>query len=111
MRLVPLLLLLSITSAHAQALFLAYRQWEQMPTSLGEMYVAGAFDTLSIVTTPEQVSIAKHYNECVAKAGLSLHQLAENVKEYADTKPELQDKPTPGVLLRYLISLCGAPAQ
>ena len=110
MRFVTILLLLSTISAHAQNVFLTYSQWEQMPISLREMYVAGAFDTLSTVTAVEQVSIVQHYNECVAKARLNLHQLAENMKEYAETQPDLQDKPTPGALLRYLISLCGTPA-
>jgi hypothetical protein len=110
MRFVTILLLLSTTPAHAQNVFLTYGQWEQMPISLREMYVAGAFDTLSTVTSAEHVSFAEHYNECIAKARLNLHQLAENMKEYAETQPDLRDKPTPGALLRYLVSLCG-PAK
>ena len=53
------------------------------------------FDTLSTVTTPEQVNLVKHYNECVAKAALNLHELAENMKAYAETQLDLRDKPTP----------------
>jgi hypothetical protein len=74
------------------------------------MYVAGAFDAISTVAVPEQAIVARHYNECIAKAGLSTGQLAENMKEYAETQPGLQNKPVPGVLMRYLISLCGTPA-
>jgi hypothetical protein len=42
--------------------------------------------------------------------GLSTGKLAENMKEYAETQPDLQNKPVPGALLRYLISLCGTPS-
>jgi hypothetical protein len=73
------------------------------------MYVAGAFDTLSTVTTPEQVDLVKHYNECVAEARLNLDQLAENMKAYAETQPDLRDKPASIALMRYLVKLCGAP--
>ena len=111
MRLVTIVLLFLTTPAYAQSVFLTYSQWEQMPINLREVYVAGAFDTLSTVTTPEQVNYVKHYNECVAKAKFDLHQLAENMKAYAETQPDLRDKPTPGALLRYLVSICGPAAQ
>jgi len=71
MRFVTIVLLFLTTPAYAQSVFLTYRQWEQLPTNLREIYVAGAFDTLSTVTTPEQVSFVKHYNECVANAALN----------------------------------------
>src|SRR5262245_64852311 len=104
MRIVTILLLLSTAPAYAQSVFLTYSQWEQMPTNLREVYVAGAFDTLSTVSTPEQVNFVKHNNECNAKAKLNLGQLTENIKAYAETQPDLRDKPTPGALLRYPVS-------
>jgi hypothetical protein len=111
MRFVTIALLFLTTPAYAQSVFLTYRQWEQLPVNLREIYVAGAFDTLSTVTTPEQVNYVKHYNECVAKAALNLRELAENMKAYAETQSDLRDKPTPGALLRYLVSICGPAAQ
>jgi hypothetical protein len=111
MRFVTIALLFLTTPAYAQSVFLTYRQWEQLPGNLREIYVAGAFDTLSTVTTPEQVNYVKHYNECVAKAALNLRELAENMKAYAETQSDLRDKPTPGALLRYLVSICGPAAQ
>jgi|SRR5262245_2105799 len=111
MRLVTVVLLLSATTLHAQTLYLNYGQWEQMPTRFREMYIAGAFDTLSVVAVPEQAPVARYYNECVAKNGLSVPQLAENMKEYAEAQPSPQDKPIPSVLMRYLISLCGLPGR
>ena len=111
MRFVTIVLLFLTTPAYAQSVFLTYRKWEQLPVNLREIYVAGAFDTLSTVTTPEQVNFVKHYNECVAKAKFDLHQLAENVKAYAETQPDLPDKPAPFAIMRYLISICGPAAQ
>jgi hypothetical protein len=61
------------------------------------------------ITVPERATIARHYSECVAKAGLTTGKLAENMKQYAETQPDLQNKPVRGALLRYLISLCGTP--
>jgi hypothetical protein len=106
-----IVLLFLTTPAYAQSVFLTYRQWEQLPVNLREVYVAGAFDALSTLTTPEQVDLVKHYNECVAKAKFDLHQLAENMKAYAEAQPDSRVKPTPFALLRYLISICGPPAQ
>jgi hypothetical protein len=108
-RFVTFLLLFSTTTVHAQTIYLNYSQWEQMPTGLREMYVAGAVDTLSIVAIPQQTFIARHYNECIAKAGLSPAQLAQNMKEYAETQPDAPSKPVPTILMRYLMSLCGLP--
>jgi hypothetical protein len=109
MRFIIIVLLLSTIPARAQNAYLNYGQWKQMPPTLREMYVAGAFDTLSTVTVHEGVSVARHYNECVSKAGLTTGQLEENMKEYADTQPDLQSKPVPVALMRYLVSLCGTP--
>ena len=109
MRLIIVLLVASITSVNAQTIYLNYGQWEQMPIGFREIYLAGAFDALSTITTPKEVATAKHYNECVARAGLTSGQLEQNLEEYAKTNPGLQDKPVPNVLVRYLISLCGLP--
>src|SRR5262249_27021326 len=111
MHFITLVLLLSTTPAHAQGIYLNYSQWKQMPNALKEMYVAGAFDTLSTVTTQEHLTFRRHYNECVVKAGLSTRQLTENMQEYAESQPDLQAKAAPFALLRYLISLCGLPAE
>ena len=95
MRFVTIVLLFSTTTLHSQTLYLNYGQWEQMPEIFRQMYVAGAFDAVSVVTIPEGAMIARHYNECVAKAGLSTGQLAQNMKEYAETQPDAPSKPVP----------------
>jgi hypothetical protein len=109
MRFTIIVLLLSTIPARAQNVYLNYAQWAQMPPALREMYVTGAFDAVSTVTSSERVSVAKHYNDCVSKVRLTTGQLEENMKEYADTQPDLQHKPVPIALMRYLISLCGTP--
>jgi hypothetical protein len=109
MRFIIIVLLLWTTPAQAQTVYLNYDQWVQMPISFREMYVAGAFDAISTVAIPEQAIVARHYNECIAKAGFSTGQLAKNMKEFGETQPGLQNKPAPSVLMRYLISLCGTP--
>jgi hypothetical protein len=98
-----------MTTAHAQTVYFNYSQWKQMPTSLREMYVAGAFDAVSVVAIPQQAIVARHYNECVTKTGLSAGQLGQNMKEYAETQADVESKPVPTVLMRYLIALCGLP--
>jgi hypothetical protein len=110
MRFVTIVLFLSTTQAYAQSVYFKYSDWEQMPTSLREIYVAGAFDAVSTVTVAEGVVAAWHYNECVARIGMSASQLSENLKAYAESRPDLQYKSTPGVLMRYLVSVCGTPA-
>ena len=39
-----------------------YDQWERLPIGMKEMYVAGAIDWLSTVTTPP-AGTGKYYNE------------------------------------------------
>jgi len=109
MRLAAIVFLFSTTAVHAQTIYLNYGQWLQMPTSFRQMYIAGAFDALSVLATPQQAPVARYFNECVAKAGLTTAELAQNVKEYGEAQPDMQGKPTPHVLGRYLISLCGLP--
>ena len=67
MRFVTIVLFLSTTTLHAQSLYLNYGQWEQMPTGLREMYIAGAFDSISVVAMPEQAPVARYYNQCVTR--------------------------------------------
>ena len=41
-------------TARAQGVFLTYDQWEQLPTALREIYVAGVIDTVSTIAIPAQ---------------------------------------------------------
>ena len=84
-----IVLLLSTAPLHAQSVYLNYSQWAQMPPGFREMYVAGAFDAISTIAVPAQATAARHFNECVAKAGFSTGRLTEHVKEYGETHPEI----------------------
>jgi len=66
-----------------------------MPPRLRKMYVTGAFEALSTITVPERAPIARYYNDCVAKVGLTTGKLVENMKQYVETQPDLQKKPVP----------------
>jgi hypothetical protein len=78
------------TTAHAQAIFLTYEQWEQLPTTLKEIYVAGVLDGLSSVAVPAQASTAKHYNDCIVKSKMNLGQLAEGTKKFMEMHSDLK---------------------
>src|SRR5262245_28958181 len=94
-------------AARAQRIFISCDQWEQLPTNFRETYVAGVIDTLSTIAVPEQASVAKHYNECIVKAGMSLGQITEGAREFIEMHSELRYKPAPSAIMTYLISLCG----
>ena len=97
------------TTARSQSIFLTYDQWEQLPTSLREIYVAGAIDQLSTVGVPAGLSSAKHYNECIVKSGVRLGQIAEGTKKFMEMHSDLRQKPAPTAVMQYLITLCGLP--
>jgi hypothetical protein len=48
MRFVTIVLLLSTTTVHSQILYLDYGHQAQMPASFRQMYIAGAFDAVSV---------------------------------------------------------------
>jgi hypothetical protein len=97
------------TTAQTQSTFLTYEQWEQLPTTLRESYVAGAVDQLSTVGVPAGLNSAKHYNECIVKSGMRLGQIAEGMKKFMEMRSDLRQKPAPRAVMEYLITLCGLP--
>jgi len=97
------------TTARAQSIFLTYDQWEQLPTSLREIYVAGVVDALSTIAVPAQATTAKHYNECIVKSRMSLGQIAEGTKKFMEMHSDQRYKPAPSRVVAYLITLCGVP--
>jgi hypothetical protein len=97
------------TAARAQSIFLTYEQWEQLPTTLREIYVAGAIDQLSTVGHPAGLSLAKHYNECIVKSGMRLGQVAEGTKKFMEMHSDQRQEPAPIAVMQYLITLCGSP--
>jgi hypothetical protein len=101
--------LASGTSARSQSVFLTYDQWEQLPTSLRQIYISGVFDTVSTITVAEGVISAQHYNNCIVQLRMNLAQIAEGTKKLVEVHSDLRQKPAPHTIMMYLISLCGLP--
>ena len=110
MRFVVMALLALGTAAHAQAIFLTYDQWERLPTGLQDIYVAGAVDSLSTVTTRESSGTAKYYNDCIVKHNMNLSQITEGTKKFMEMHSDLRSRPAPNRIVAYLITVCGVPA-
>jgi hypothetical protein len=102
-------LLVLTSTAHAQLVIFTYDQWEQLSIGLQEIYLAGAIDSLSTITTPPAAATAKYYNDCLVKKQITAHIIAEEMKAIVKTRPELRPKPATGALLQSLIKLCGLP--
>jgi len=102
-------LLALTTLAHAQAVVFTYDQWERLSPGLKEIYLSGAIDAISTIAVPAQASTAKYYNECLVKKELKAHDIAEEMKVIARSRPELFPKPATVVTLQALIKLCGLP--
>src|SRR5215472_16376647 len=105
-RLVIVALLASGAAARAQSTFLSCDQWEQLPTSLGEIYVAGVIDAMSTITVPAGARTAKHYNDCIVNSRMSLSQIAEGTKKFMELHSDLRYKPATNLVAAYLITLC-----
>jgi hypothetical protein len=95
-------LLVLTSTAQAQLVIFTYDQWERLSTGLQEIYLAGAIDSLSTITTPPTAATAKYYNDCLVQKQLTAHIIAEEMKAIVQTRPELRPKPATGALLQSL---------
>jgi hypothetical protein len=102
-------LLVLTSTVHAQLAIFTYDQWQQLSIGLQEIYLAGAIDSLSTITTPPTAATSKYYNDCLVKKQITAHIIAEEMKAIVQTRPELRPKPATGALLQSLIKLCGLP--
>jgi|SRR5262245_54089183 len=93
-------LLALTTTTHAQFVLFSYDQWERLSIGLQEIYLAGAIDSISTISTPTEVGTAKYYNDCLAKKQITAHTIAEEMKAIV----RLAD---PFYTNTYLGSLCG----
>jgi len=100
-------LLILTTAAHAQLAIFSYDQWERLSIGLREIYLVGAIDSLSTITTPPSAPTAKFYNDCLVTKQITAHVIAEEMKTIVQTRPELRPKPATFALLTALIKLCG----
>jgi hypothetical protein len=103
-----LLSALLLGQAHAQVYY-SYPDWDRLNESEQAVYIAGAYDSLVSIASPNTASAARHYSRCVANNRLSSEQLARNVRAFVAGRPALQKGPVQGGLVNYLVELCGAP--
>jgi len=102
-----LLSALMIGRANAQVYY-TYAEWDRLSDQARAMYIAGAYDSLVSIVSPETAPIARHYSKCVS-GRVPVEQLAKNVRTFVAAHPDLQKKPVQVGLINYLIELCGAP--
>jgi hypothetical protein len=105
-------LVLLLTATPVQAAYLTYAQWRALPVESRALYIAGAFDSLiGFASDGGDVAVNRHYSNCLAQSHMTNKQLAINVSNFVDGKPELQGKSVQGGLINYLLEMCGAPPQ
>ena len=104
--------LLRLMPVPALANFLSYSQWTAMPAEPRAAYIAGSFDALvSVVDSAAGIESRQHYTRCIENAKMSNRQLAENIMQFASTRPALQTGNVPTAMIGYLIEACGKPPQ
>lgn len=100
-------------SAQAQQhsfVWLTYPQWERLPQAERMFYLAGAFDSLAqFVKDDLDKRIVLHYSSCIERSGMRLAQFSDHVGDYGRVHPEVQGSSMQGVMINYLIALCGKP--
>jgi hypothetical protein len=102
-----LLSALMIGRANAQVYY-TYPEWDRLSDQARTMYIAGAYDSLVSIASPDTAAISRHYSKCVS-GRIPIEQLAKNVRTFVAARPDLQKKPVQVGLINYLIEHCGAP--
>jgi hypothetical protein len=98
-----------VSSACANT-YLNYSEWQNQSPDARINYVMGMYDMLvTLADSDAGVRRGRHYGSCVSKAQLGSRELAENVRLFGATKPELHLQPVNAIFLRYLVGLCGSP--
>ena len=98
---------LMISRANTQVYY-NYPAWDRLSDQARAMYIAGAYDSLVSIASPDTASTSRHYSKCVS-GRLPVEQLARNVRTFVAARPDLQNKPVQVGLINYLIELCGVP--
>lgn len=90
--------------------FFTYSRWAALPPAERYKYIEGAFDSLiAFSVIPGDASFAQFYAGCLDRAQMSGSQLAENIRTFASTRPQLQGGGTAVPMMQYLVALCGSP--
>ena len=70
-----LLSVLMIGRANAQVYY-TYPEWDRLSDQARTMYIAGAYDSLVSISSPDTASISRHYSKCVS-GRVPIEQLAK----------------------------------
>jgi hypothetical protein len=70
--------------------FFTYSQWDALDGDLRAVYIAGAFDSLVGYSDPSDTSAEIHYFRCIQRSKMDNRRLADNVRAYAATRPDIQ---------------------
>jgi hypothetical protein len=88
--------------------FYGYAAWEKMSPDIRTAYIAGAMDSLTAFTVGEEGKrTARHYQECMKRAGMKNTELADKVRARANAKPIPEYATVQQMLVYYLLELCG----
>src|SRR3954452_142672 len=102
-------------SYEASSDFFSYATWAALPAHSRSLYIAGLIDGLMdgpiLVPSPSSVAIARHFYSCLSKANLTNNQLAENVLDYARSRPQFHGGLVVFPMIDYLKEVCGPPAE
>jgi hypothetical protein len=72
------------------------------------LYITGFYDALtSVADANNDTTVATHYQSCLQRSKMTNSQLANNIRAYAQSRPELQTGGVAGALINYLLSACG----
>jgi hypothetical protein len=109
MRRVIFLLLALTATAHAQKVVFTFDQWARLSPGLQEIYISGALDAVSTITSAAEVASAKYYNDCVVQKQIKAHDIVEEMNALVRSRAELYPKPATIAFMHALVKLCGSP--
>ena len=101
-----LVILFVMVATNAKAQLISYSQWERSPQLFREAYIVGAFDSLIAFAN---FGVGDHYFECIKQSKMTGVQMAENVRNFASSRPEYHAGGMEVILINYLIGVCGKP--
>jgi len=87
-----------LVSPAARAEYMTYQKWSGMPEIYRTAYIAGVHDS-------------GLHGKCTQTSGMTDRQLAENVLNFAKSKPEYHTGSVLSALVAYLIAACGNPPK
>jgi hypothetical protein len=100
--------LLLAAPQRGQAVYVMYEQWAALSPDDEALYIAGSIDALTTfaMRPPETFKTFRDYSSCLARSKMSAKQLAQNVKTFASTRPQLHTLSVGAALLQYLTAAC-----